>query len=63
MNYIINDTPLILLPKLAVKLGINEAIVLQQLHYRLNGSPLKEDGYIWYQHTYESWIKHCHFCH
>lgn len=57
MKLIIDQTPLLLIPELAVKFGINGALVLQQLHFRLNSSPLKEDGYTWYQHTYESWMK------
>ncbi|WP_397538136.1 conserved phage C-terminal domain-containing protein [Rummeliibacillus pycnus] len=57
MKLIINQTPLLVIPDLAVMLGINEAMILQQLHYRLNGSPLKDDGHTWYQHTYESWVK------
>ncbi|HWI49087.1 MAG TPA: conserved phage C-terminal domain-containing protein [Rummeliibacillus sp.] len=57
MKLIINQTPLLVIPDLAVMLGINEAMILQQLHYRLNGSPLKEDGHTWFQHTYESWVK------
>ena len=33
---IIDDRPLMVLPKLATAIGLNEAIVLQQIHYWLN---------------------------
>lgn len=52
---LLDEAPLLLLPTLATKLGVNEAIVLQQLHFRLLHSPLKEDGHIWYHHTYTKW--------
>ena len=32
---LIADVPLVVLPKLAEEIGLNEAIFLQQLHYRL----------------------------
>lgn len=50
-----NETPLLLLPKLATSLGLNEAIILQQLHYKLFHSPIKKNGHKWYYHTYSNW--------
>lgn len=55
MNLLINEPALQTLPTLAVKLGLNEAIVLQQLHFRLSHSPLRYGGYTWYHHTYAKW--------
>lgn len=55
MKLLLNESPLLVLPTLAVKLGLNEAIVLQQLHFRLLQSPLKYDGFTWYHHTYTKW--------
>lgn len=58
MNIILIDEPhLQLSPTLARKLGLNEALVLQQLHFHLQKSPLKYDGYTWYNHTYYKWQK------
>nr|WP_106782757.1 conserved phage C-terminal domain-containing protein [Lysinibacillus timonensis] len=54
---LIPEAPLQLLPTLAVILGIKEAMILQQLHYRLLNSPYKKDGYTWYRHTYANWQK------
>lgn len=52
---LLEDKPLIVLPSLAVKLGLNEAIFLQQLHYWLQGSRNERDGYMWVYNTYEKW--------
>ena len=35
MSLLISEPPLQVLPSLAVKIGLNEAIVLQQIHYWL----------------------------
>lgn len=32
---LLDDEPLVILPKLAAAIGLNEAIILQQLHYWL----------------------------
>ena len=52
---LIPEPPLQTLPTLALKFGIKEAMILQQLHYRLLISPYKIDGYTWYRHTYANW--------
>ncbi|HWL24324.1 MAG TPA: conserved phage C-terminal domain-containing protein [Ureibacillus sp.] len=54
---LIPESPLLTLPTLALKLGTKEAMILQQLHYRLLHSPYKKDGYTWYKHTYMNWHK------
>jgi len=51
------EPPLQLLPTLVLKLGVKEALILQQLHFRLLGSTFKKDGHIWYRHTYMEWQK------
>ena len=54
---IINDPPLLVPPSLAQKIGLNEAIILQQVHYWLNPKFNKnyhEDRY-WVWNTYEQW--------
>lgn len=56
---LIPEPPLQVLPSLAVAIGLNEAIVLQQLHYWLNKSKHEEEGHRWVYNSYESW--HLHF--
>lgn len=55
MNLLINEPPLQVLPSLAVKVGLNEAIILQQLHYRLLISTNIYDGHKWVFNTYRKW--------
>lgn len=55
---LIQDEPLQVLPALAVEVGLNEAIVLQQIHYWMN--PRRNMGSIhegkkWIYNTYEGW--------
>ena len=55
---LIDDYPIQVLPKLAEKVGLNEAIFLQQLHYWLNGKSAKtKDNRKWIYNTYEDWKK------
>jgi len=57
---LIHEYPLQVLPSLAKAIGLNEAIVLQQLHYWID-NPKNEgiirDGYKWVYNTYEEWKK------
>ncbi len=54
---IIEEPPLQVLPSLAIRIGLNEAIVLQQLHYLLRqpkfGRRIAEHQWIF--NTYEEW--------
>ncbi|GGE64468.1 hypothetical protein [Priestia taiwanensis] len=54
---LLNEKPLIVLPSLACKYGLNEAILLQQLHYWLQESKNIRDGYTWVYNTYTDWGK------
>lgn len=54
---IINERPLLIPPTLAKKIGLNEAIVLQQIHFWLNISEHEIDGRKWIYNTYEDWQK------
>lgn len=47
---LLNEYPLIVLPSLATKIGLNNAIVLQQIHYWLQKS---KTDYVY--NTYEGW--------
>lgn len=52
---LINEPPLMVLPSLAAAIGLNEAIVLQQLHYWLGRSGKQRDGRQWIYNSYEDW--------
>ena len=53
---LINDYPITFLPHLAKAIGVNEALVLQQLHYWLvNHAEMQHDGKFWIYKTYEEW--------
>lgn len=51
---LINEPPLQVLPSLAVKVGLQEAIVLQQIHYWVQMAKPKS-GECWVYNTYEQW--------
>lgn len=53
---LIQDRPLMVLPKLAIKIGMNESIVLQQVHYWLSSSKDQYEGRMWVFNTYEEWL-------
>lgn len=59
-NLLLDEKPLFVLPQFAVKVGLDEAIVLQQLHYLLreeasNGRIINDKKWIF--NTYENWQK------
>lgn len=56
---LINEPPLQVLPTLARIIGLNEAIVLQQIHYWLHPQTNRNyfDGRHWVYNTYEQWQK------
>ena len=57
-NLLINESPLQVLPSLAVKIGLNEAIILQQIHYwivNIKNAGFNQDGYKWVYNTYAEW--------
>ena len=57
MSLLISEPPLQVLPSLAVKIGLNEAIILQQIHYWLLRSNNVRDGYKWVYNSYSEWNK------
>lgn len=57
MNLLINESPLQVLPTLAVKFGLNQALVLQQMHYWLRKSKNIREGHKWVYKTLEDWHK------
>ena len=53
---LISESPIQLLPSLAVALGgVNEAIVLQQLHYWLRNMGKERDGRMWIYNSTQKW--------
>ncbi|WP_227394219.1 DnaD domain-containing protein [Jeotgalibacillus aurantiacus] len=52
---LIYEAPLQVLPTLAVKLGLNEAIFTQQLHYWLQHSNNERDGHKWVYKKIDEW--------
>ena len=58
-HLLIDESPLQVLPSLAVAIGLEEAIILQQLHYWLsnqkNAGRVDQDGNKWVFNTYEEW--------
>jgi len=52
---LILEPPLQVLPTLAVAIGLNEALFLQQLHYWLRMSPHVFDGRRWVYNDYKDW--------
>ena len=57
MHLLTNEKPLLTLPQLSVALGLHEALLMQQLHYRLQ--QLKAQGHdeAWYCQSLKSWHK------
>jgi len=59
MSFLFEGSPLIFIPALAAKIGLNEAIVLQQIHYWINPKRNKniKDGRHWVYNSYPEWQK------
>lgn len=56
-SLLINEHPLMVLPGLAKQIGLNEAIVLQQIHYWTREQRHVIDGFSWTYNTVEEWQK------
>lgn len=52
---LLDDKPLVILPSLAKVIGLNESIIVQQLHYWLLESKHDYDGFHWIYNTYSAW--------
>jgi len=57
MTLLFNEPPLVVSPTLAEEIGLNEAIVLQQLHYWLQRSEHFYEGRRWIYNTYTQWLE------
>lgn len=60
-SLLIDDYPILVLPKLATEIGLNEAIILQQMHYWLKKSNHNYDGRRWIYNSYKEWEQHFPF--
>lgn len=64
---LLNEKPLLVMPELARKIGLNEAIILQQIHYwneiNRNAKNNYRDGHYWTFNTYEGWSEQFPFWH
>ena len=54
---LINETPLQALPSLACLVGINGAIILQQVHWWIQFSEHQIEGHTWIYNSYDKWAK------
>lgn len=61
IKLLIDESPLIVLPSLAERIGLDEAIVLQQVHYlvgmstKVENSQVYKDGYYWVFNSIDQW--------
>lgn len=54
---IVIDTPVLMLPALARLIGMDEAMLLQQIHYWLSLGGHEHDGRRWIYNTYHAWTE------
>lgn len=55
MNKLLDESPLLVLPSLACEIGLNESIILQQLHYWLQKSKKVINNYKWVYNSMPQW--------
>lgn len=54
-DLLIDESPVLVIPSLAVKIGLNEAMVLQQIHYWAKKKKTAREGFYWVYNSYEAW--------
>jgi|SRR5690625_302673 len=58
---LLDEHPILILPQLASSIGLNESIILQQVHYWIQQNTKKgrnhHDGYYWTYNTFDEWEK------
>jgi hypothetical protein len=57
MQVLIDEYPLVVLPTLAAQYGLNEAIVIQQIHYWTSRKDPMPDGHSWVYNSVREWKK------
>ena len=61
MSLLLDESPLVIQPQLAEALGLNESIVVQQLHYWIQRSKNVYEGKQWVYNSYADWQKQFKF--
>jgi uncharacterized phage protein (TIGR02220 family) len=61
MKLLIEENPLFVLPSLAMAVGVDKAMLLQQLHFRLAYHGVKRDGHMWYCQKLSHWSRQLPF--
>jgi len=61
MKLLVNERHLFISPNLAARIGVEEALFLQQLYYRIKTQGVKKEENIWYRQTYQGWSKQCFY--
>ncbi len=59
MNLLFDFRPIVINPKLAAQIGLNEAIILQQLKYWImeTNSGVEHEGLKWIYNTHQAWVE------
>lgn len=57
MSLLLNEYPLLVFPSMAEKIGLNESIIIQQIHYWTERSEHVEDGHRWVYNSFNDWKK------
>ena len=57
MTYLFNENPVVIDRELATVIGLNEAIILQQMQYWIKKSEHKFDGKVWVYNSVSQWKK------
>lgn len=55
VKYLFNENPLVIDRELAVAIGLNEAMILQQIHYWIRKSEHNIDGKTWIYNSISQW--------
>lgn len=58
---LLDEHPMLVLPSLAVRFGVEGALMLQQIHYWCLRSPERDDGRRWVYNTVRQWAEHFPF--
>ncbi|OBW57019.1 hypothetical protein A9986_09735 [Solibacillus silvestris] len=59
MKLLVDGRQLFLSQDLAIRIGVEEALFIQQLYYRIETRGVEKEGHIWYRQTYQGWAKQC----
>lgn len=60
-SLLVDEMPILILPSLAEKMGLNEAVLIQQIHYWLVKSRHIKEGRKWIYNSYKDWKKQMPF--